>query len=102
MEHTWKIYDLERTISNGVIFKVLYGCNSEKDGIARRKTGELELSGSDSDEGFIPYDNLKESDVLGWLASAIDQPAIEAENAALIQEHIAELNSTDEANGTPW
>lgn len=102
MEHTWKIIDLERTISNGVIFKVIYSCNSVKDGISKRQIGELELTGSDDSEGFIQYDNLKENDVLGWVAAAVDQAAIETSNSASIEETIDYLNNKTEADGLPW
>ena len=102
MEHTWKIIDLKRTTSNGVVFKVIYTCNSIKDGISQRQTGELELTGSDDSEGFIQYDNLKESDVLGWVAAAVDQTAIETANSASIEETINYLNTKTEAEGLPW
>ena len=31
MNHVWKIYDLKRVIADGIVTKVTYACESNKD-----------------------------------------------------------------------
>ena len=31
MEHNWKIYDLKRVISDGMVIQATYACESNKD-----------------------------------------------------------------------
>ena len=62
-----------------------------------------------SDSGFIKYDDLKESDVLGWIYEAnkgSDETAdeykarIEAERTAKVQAQID--RKAAQSNGLPW
>ena len=43
MEYTWKIYDLKRTIDNGVVTSVTYACEGEHESNFDRKIGDLEV-----------------------------------------------------------
>lgn len=103
MNHIWKIYDLNRTISNGMVNKATYGCESDDSGYSSRKIGEVSFAtGSSSDPGFVAYESLTEDIVLGWVTGSIDTTAIEVENSSSIASSItAEANRIKE-NGTPW
>ena len=102
MTHTWKIYDLKRITSDGFITDVTYACESEFSGSSTRKIGDLTLSGSTSEPGFIPYEDLTESEVLGWVSSNVDENAIETENSASIAQNIKARAAITISNGTPW
>ncbi len=103
MNHIWKIYDLNRTLSDGMVNKATYACESEESGYSSRKIGEVTLTtGSASDSEFVAYEDLTEDIVLGWVIGSIDTTAIEVENSSSIASSItAEANRTKE-NGTPW
>ena len=104
MTHIWKIYDLERTISTGVINTITYACESEYNGFGAREVGYLTITGSSSDEGFIPYDNLTEGVVLSWVtgSSEVDVPATETLCSASIAISISASAAITEINGIPW
>lgn len=102
MNHTWKIYDLKRTIADSVVTKVTYACESEFSGSGTRKIGELEVTGSPSDEGFIAYESLTEADVLGWIDTNVDKSGIETLCSASIASQIEAQAAITEANGKPW
>lgn len=104
MNHTWKIYDLKRTINDGVVNKITYGCESEYSGSSVRKIGDLQVTGDTSDEGFIAYEDLTQDDVLGWVtgSSDVDTIAIETANSASIASNIIARAAITESNGTPW
>ena len=102
MEHNWKIYDLTRTISDGVVNKVQYACESNHDGTGTRKIGELNITGSASDPGFIPYTDLTEANVLAWVTGSVNVVSIENENSSSIAANIVAKAAITEAGGRPW
>ena len=102
MEHTWKIYDLKRTIADGVVTKVTYACESNEAGSGTRKIGELTVVGSADDEDFVPYQDLTEAIVLGWVTGSVNTVSIETANSASIAASIVARAAVTERNGTPW
>tara|TARA_Y100000385_G_C13045726_1_gene617385 strand:- start:204 stop:521 length:318 start_codon:yes stop_codon:yes gene_type:complete len=102
MTHTWKIYDLKRVISNGLVTEITYACESEYSGSNSRKIGELIVVGSVDDEDFVPYEDLTQADVLEWVDSNIDKTVFETENSASIASSIVALTAITKSNGTPW
>ena len=102
MNHTWKIYDLKRTIADGVVNKVTYACESNEAGSGTRKIGELTVVGSVDDADFVAYEDLTEAIVLGWVTGSVDTASIETENSASIAASIAARAAITESNGTPW
>jgi hypothetical protein len=102
MEHTWKIYNLKRTTSDGVVNEVTYACESKHENTGTRQIGELTVVGSASDPGFIAYESLTEADVLGWLDGNVDKTSIETANSASIAERIVAQAAITESKGTPW
>lgn len=102
MNHTWKIYDLKRTIADGVVNKVTYACESNEAGFGTRKIGELTVVGSADDADFVPYQDLTEAIVLGWVTGSVDTASIETANSASIAQRIVAQAAITESNGTPW
>ena len=102
MNHNWKIYNLKRTIADGVVNLVTYAVESEHSGYGTRKIGELTITGSASDPGFIAYDSLTEANVLAWVTSSVDTSSFESENSASIASTIVAQAAITESNGTPW
>lgn len=103
MTHTWKVYDLERNISNGMVIKATYGCISEESGINNRRIGEIQFTtGSVTDPEFVSYDNLTQELVLGWITGSIDTSIFETANSSSIAASIVELAARTTEQGTPW
>ena len=102
MIHTWKIYDLKRTTSDGLVTNVTYACESSYDNSSTRSIGEITLSGSPSEAGFIPYEDLTETEVLGWVNANIDEAAVQTANSASIATQIIRRAAITSSNGTPW
>jgi hypothetical protein len=85
MTHKWTIYNLERQFDSGTVYKVTYQCSTfyglvpgyfgQKDALTRDSI--FISTDSVSDPGFIPYENLTQDIVLGWITGSIDQAAIE-------------------------
>tara|TARA_B100000768_G_C11261891_1_gene369168 strand:- start:450 stop:758 length:309 start_codon:yes stop_codon:yes gene_type:complete len=102
MTHTWKIYDLKRTISTGVVTEVTYACESEDSGYPSRSIGSFNISGNPTDAGFINYEELTEANILGWLDANVNKQTFEDKNSLKIQSIIDSIAAQTEKNGTPW
>ncbi len=102
MQHTWKIYDLKRNIADGVVIEVTYACESTHEQSGTRQIGNITLSGSASDSGFIDFDSLTEGKVLEWVYSSVDKSSIETSNSASIAQSIIIRAKRTTKRGTPW
>ena len=102
MNYIWEIYDLKRIKANGLVIEVDYACELNEGGWSGRHIGTIQVSGSTSDEGFIPYENLNKDTVLGWVTSSIDTASIETELSASAASDITMQQSFAEIKGTPW
>lgn len=95
MTTTWKISTLDREVSNGYVTTAHWQCYAVD--------GEFSASAYSTcgwPEGTptIPYANLTEATVLGWVWESVDKTATEASLAA----QIALLKNPVKASGTPW
>ena len=95
MTTTWKISQLDREVSNGFVTTAHW--------TAIAVDGEYSVSAYSTVswvEGTptIPYANLTEATVLGWVWESVDKTATESALAA----QIALLKNPVQATGTPW
>ena len=105
MTTTWKIYNLEHQIADGLVIKVTYGCIVQQDTFLDRHIDNITLIGDSSDPDFIPYEDLTEQIVLGWVNEELGQQAIsdiEAMVEARVQGRIDEEAAQTTTEGLPW
>ena len=99
MATTWTISTLERELSDGGVIVAHWRATDVDGDYSASAYGTCGFTYDASSPDFTPYDNLTESQVLGWCwANGVDQSAIEASLAAKIE---ADKNPT-QANGVPW
>ena len=107
MATTWTIATLERTLADGGITVAHWratdsetvGTGDDAVTYSASSYGTCGFEYDASADDFTPYDDLTESQVLGWCwANGVDQDAIEASLTAKIE---ADKNPT-QANGVPW
>lgn len=95
---TWTITNLERNLSDGGV-TVAHWRVTEVDGdYSASSYGTVGFTPDAGASDFVPYDNLTESDVLGWVWANVDQSATEA---ALTADIEAQKNPVT-ADGMPW
>ena len=95
---TWTIANLERNVADGGV-TVAHWRVEEVDGdYSASSYGTVGFEPDASDPSFVAYDNLTESDVLGWVWAEVDQAATEA---ALTVDIESQKNPTS-ADGMPW
>ena len=98
---TWSVQNMTRDLSSGFVINVAWACTASAEGAGGAFYGGTTTYTNDpSEPGFIPYDQLTEATVLGWVYEGLgDQKAeIEATLTAKVEK---QLNPTT-ANGVPW
>jgi hypothetical protein len=95
MTTTWKIAQLDRQTSDGLVTNVHYRVDAV-DG--EHTTGSYGTVGFERGDTFIAYESLTEAQVIEWVKDKLDVEAIEASLAAQIES----LKNPTTATGTPW
>jgi hypothetical protein len=98
MQTEWRIYNLKRQSSDGLVLEVEYACEMSISGSTDYTIGKLTLTGSSSDSNFVSYDNLTEDIVLGWVTSSIDTSIIESD----LNNKITNILNGSHLLGTNW
>jgi len=99
MATTWTISTLERELSDGGVIVAHWRATDVDGDYFASSYGTCGFTYDASASDFTPYDDLTESQVLGWCwADGVDKDAIEASLASKIE---ADKNPTH-ANGVPW
>lgn len=96
---TWNIATLERETSDGFVMTAHYTISAE-DGTY--KSGAYGSIGFERPETLIPYADLTEELVIGWVQEKLGGSTKVAEIEASLQAHIDEQRSPSKASGTPW
>ena len=100
MTITLTIQNLTRDLSNGFVINVAWACTAQQDSASAFHGGTTTYENNHDEPGFIPYDDLTEAIVLGWVWEALgDQKAeIEANLTAKVEKQLHPVT----ANGLPW
>ena len=104
----WEVNTLERELADGYVKKVIYrvkGLDGKEE--KARATGEVEL---EKPENLVPYKDLTESTVLGWvkakLNTEVDDDGKAVDRVALIEKSLEDeiklINTPVTAEGKPW
>ena len=98
MSATWTIAQLERNTADGGVTVAHWRATMEDGDYSASAYGTCSFTPDASADGFVPYENLTEADVLAWVHGSVDKDATEAALAAKID---AKKNPTT-TTGTPW
>ncbi len=105
MKTTTKIANLKRKPTSGLVFEVTYIMNFELEGETDRKVGMITFEGDETDPNFIPFEELTEETVLGWVTTTLGKKEIakiEAEFKTRLEERIERKSKPEFLTGTPW
>ena len=98
---TWQVNTLERELSDGYVYKVIYRVNGEDGTYKFRATGSVDLSKPST---LVPYADLTETQVLGWVKAKLD-----ADNAGTVaaiekavEDGVNEQKTPTTGVGKPW
>ena len=102
---TWQINTLERELADGYVRKAIYRVVGEDGTYKFTATGNVDLPKPDT---LVPYADLTESTVLGWVKARIgalnaagNGPTV-AEIEAAVENGVNEQKTPTAGVGTPW
>lgn len=109
---TWSVNDMTHMDSDGGVILVFWSCVAASDGTpsySATEGGKLRCEYDASSPSFIPYADLTQDDVLGWVYASLvegeETPEeaklrVEANRTAKVQGQID--RATAQSSGTPW
>ena len=104
---TWQVNTLQRELADGYVNKVIYRVNGEDGTYKFRATGEVDLP---KPETLVPYADLTEEVVLGWVKAKLNEGKDEDGNTvdnvaaieAAIENGVNEQKTPTTGVGKPW
>ena len=96
---TWKIAQLERETADGYVFQAHYTVDAS-DGTYN--AGAYGSVGLEKPETLVPFADLTEEQVIGWVKAAIGGDDKVAEVEAALQKQLDEQKAPTKATGIPW
>ena len=102
----WKINTLEREVSDGYVFTAHYSVVAISDTLDPEgnpyNSGAYGSVGLERPDTLIPYADLTEADVIGWVQEKLGGAEKVAEIEAQLQASIDDLITPKTENGVPW
>jgi hypothetical protein len=107
--NTWSVTNMQRTDADGAVFLIYWSMVATDGTYSASEGGKLRTTPDASSPDFIPYADLTEADVLGWVYNSLivgDETAaeakarVEADRTAKVQKQIDAATTT--ATGMPW
>jgi len=94
----WKVAQLERNLADGGVTICHWRASASDGDYSASSYGTVGFTPDPESEDFVPYDDLTEAQVLGWVWESVDKDATEA---ALQSKIDADMNPTT-GTGVPW
>ena len=95
---TWAIANLERETADGFVFTAHYTIDAADEAYSAGAYGSI---GFERPDTLIPYADLTEDDVIGWVKERLGEEQVQQIEARL-QSQIDEQRSPTKASGKPW
>jgi hypothetical protein len=97
-DYTWTIATCEHDIATGGITVAHWRCSASDGDYTQSAYGTCGFTPDASAEGFKPYTDVTEADVLGWVWGSVDKAAAETS----METQIETAKNPVSASGTPW
>lgn len=95
---TWTIAQLDRETSDGFVFTAHYQINADNGTYTSGAYGSL---GFERPDTLIPFSELTEEEVIGWVKEALTEEKVDEIETAL-SNNITEQVHPTKASGVPW
>jgi len=96
---TWGVANLERETADGFVFVCHYTIAANDGTYASSAYGSI---GFERPENLIPYADLTEEQVVGWVKEKLGGDEKVAEIEAALQAQLDEQRNPTKAAGVPW
>jgi len=93
----WQIVQMERLTSDGFVVVVHYNVSAEEDANNVSTYGTTSYTQTEG-ASYIPYDELTQEVVVGWVQEALGKEVVEAS----LQSQLDALKAPVQQSGLPW
>jgi hypothetical protein len=93
----WSVVDMDRLTADGFVVTVHYNVSATDSTYSANTYGTVGYT-KQPGETFIPYDQLTEAIVVGWVQTSLGKDTVEASLQSQID---AQINPVQES-GVPW
>jgi len=93
----WTISQMDRLTSDGFVVTVHYNVTATDDTYSASTYGTISYT-QEQGETYIPYDDLTEAIVVGWVQTALGKDTVESS----LQSQIDLQKHPVQAAGVPW
>lgn len=98
----WTISQLDRSLPDGFVMTAHWRVSKTEGEASGSVYGTISFPAKDpADSGFVPYEQLTEAQVLGWVKEQMGEETVAAHEAAVQAQIDAQANPTTAA-GVPW
>lgn len=98
---TWSISELERHTADGIVFTAHYRVDASDGTYTAGAYGSLGFEAPAEGDTVIPYADLTEATVIGWVKDSLGAEKVTEVESAL-QGNIDEQHAPTTATGKPW
>ena len=98
---TWKIVSLERKTADGGVVVAHWTCSDVDGEYSGSVYGSMSFTPDASAADFIPYADLTEADVIGWVHAEMGAEQVAAYESNIAAQIEAQKHPT-QASGLPW
>ena len=98
---TWSVETLDRLTAGGIVYQVHYTITAADDTYQTGGYGSVGLEMPTEGYTVVPYSDLTEEVVIGWVKAKLGEEQVSSIEASL-QFKLDELRAPSTATGTPW
>ena len=98
---TWGVSELERHTADGIVYTAHYRVDAADGTYTSGAYGSIGFEAPEDPSEVIPFADLTEEIVIGWVKDALTAEKVESIESAL-EARIAEQHAPTTAKGTPW
>jgi hypothetical protein len=95
------INKLERTLPDGGVYTIHWSAYKIVNNVRAGSYGSIGITPDPQSPDFIPYENITEENVIGWLNTALGEEKL-AQMEEAYDAQIAERSNPTKAEGLPW
>lgn len=93
----WQIVNMERLTSDGFVVTVHYNVSASEEANNVSTYGTTSYTQTEG-ASYIPYENLTQAIVVGWVQEALGKDTVEAS----LQSQLDALKAPVQQSGLPW
>ena len=98
---TWSVSQLDRHTADGIVYTAHYRVDAADGTYTSGAYGSIAFEAPAEGDTVVPYADLTEAIVIGWIKDVLGTEKVDEVEAAL-QAQIDEQHAPTTASGTPW